>query len=255
MPALTLADGTEYDKNKIVPYCYRAHLRPASRRRRDRPDGAARPDEPSQHQCHAPLLPDRGRPPPRGGRQGDRDGVRPARQPGLAGRARRCWTPSTRGTRSARSPSLTAGAASRPTSAPEAAHAPSGSAAPAVTISAPTFPTSPTSPPTSTTCSAAANGSPPPSTPSANRPPSSSSRQPTCAALGTARPAPAGSPPPGSAGISPRPRDNPLSASAPKPGNRALAARQDQQTATLPPATTSAETRGIHSQWHRKAAG
>jgi hypothetical protein len=37
---------------------------------------------------------DRRRPPPRRGRQGDRDGLRPARQPDLAGR-RRCWTPST----------------------------------------------------------------------------------------------------------------------------------------------------------------
>ena len=65
MPALTLAAGTEFDKGKIVPYSYRHTY--AQRHA----DAGIAPDVLRDLMNHRninatpPVLPDRGRPPPR----------------------------------------------------------------------------------------------------------------------------------------------------------------------------------------------
>jgi len=68
--------------------CLPPHLRPAARRRRGADRRAGRAPRSPQPERHPLLLPGRGRPPPRGGRQGDRAQLRPARQPDLARRRR-----------------------------------------------------------------------------------------------------------------------------------------------------------------------
>ena len=52
MPALTLADGTDFDKAKIVPYCYRHTYAQRHADAGIAAGRAPRPDEPSHHQRH-----------------------------------------------------------------------------------------------------------------------------------------------------------------------------------------------------------
>jgi len=136
LPALLRADGTEYDKTKIVPYAYRHtyaqrhadagvpidvlgslmnhvslnttkhYYRVGNTRRREAVDRVA-------------AL------------QFDRHGN------GSGGKPRRCSTPSMPDAQSVKSPCRSGSAPSRPTSPPAARPARSGSAAPAVTTSAP----------------------------------------------------------------------------------------------------------------------
>ena len=88
LPTLRTSDGAEFDKTRAVLYAYRHSY---AQRHADagvadrRPGRASRSPQP---QGHPPVLPGRGAASPRRGRHGDRAQLRPTRQPDLARRPR-----------------------------------------------------------------------------------------------------------------------------------------------------------------------
>ena len=143
LPVLRRADGTEFDKAKIVPYAYRHTY--AQRHA----DAGIAVDVLSQLLDHRTLEVTRRY--YRVGEQRRRAAVdtvtahaaSTGTATGSGATPTPCWTPSTPATPSATSPSPTAAAPNRPTSKPAAGPAPSGSAARAATTSAPTSHTCP----------------------------------------------------------------------------------------------------------------
>jgi integrase len=169
LPPLLRADGTEFDKARIIPYAY-GHTY-AQRHA----DAGVPVDVLATLMDHLRLDTTRGYYNPRTAVAAPSTRSPRCRSNGTAtasgGKPRRCWTPSTPAARSARSRFRSAPAPSRPTCRPAGMPAPTGSAAPAAATSAPTSPTCPTCTPTSTTCSATANAcSPRPTSTSGHAP-------------------------------------------------------------------------------------
>ena len=123
--------------------CLPAHLRPTPRRRRDRRRRAVPAPRSPHPRGHPPLLPGRGAAPPRRRRHGDRAQLRPARQPALARRPRPAGLRARPLRRRRRRRPLRPLHRTVQRRKPAAGPAPSGSAAPAATTSAPTSPTCP----------------------------------------------------------------------------------------------------------------